>query len=198
MVGAAFVDSTRRSGAEATGMVDKTGEKAFSGSSSGSGGGAAGGAPPAGGPVQVCARNLALTSLANHAYVEAPPKSYAVISPLCPQNWYDTPLSATSAQKWDNSPDPCGKTPSCVPCDPAPGVIDVRACLQSAFTAYANPSLYNAPRGPNSNTFAGTLARRCCANMVPKPAALGRVPGWDDPPAPARGGGKPCPPGPTC
>jgi len=161
---------------------------------------AAGYAPalvPRAAPFEVCARELALTSLANHAYIEAPPHRYAIISPLCPKSWWDNPVTGTTAQKWDNSPDPCGKTPSCVPCTPKAGVTDVGACLRNAFVAYNSLSLYKA-LGPNSNTFAGTLARACCAGMVPKPAALGTVPGWDDAPAPARAGGEPCPPGPTC
>jgi hypothetical protein len=150
-------------------------------------------------PYQVCSRDLQgiLGYIGNHAYIEAPPFRYAIISPLCPASWTDNPVTGTTAQKWDNSPDPCGKTPNCVPCNPAPGVTDVGKCLRDAFTAYNNPSLYRG-LGPNSNTFAGTLARTCCAGMVPKPAILGNVPGWDDPPAPARAGASPCPPGPTC
>jgi hypothetical protein len=149
-------------------------------------------------PFQVCSRDLqgALGLFANHAYVDAPPFRYAIISPLCGQG-LDNPLTGTTAQKWDNSPDPCGKTPNCVPCTPAPGVTDVAKCLRSAFRSYASLSLYKG-LGPNSNTFAGTLARSCCAGMVPKPAALGNCPGWDDPAAPARAGASPCPPGPTC
>lgn len=151
-------------------------------------------APTMSAAVQVCARELSFTSLANHTYVHAPPYNYAVIGPLCRQHWYDTPL-ATSAQKWDNSPDPCGKKPTCLECVPLPGVTDVRRCLRDAFTAYAHPSEYKLLRGPNSNTFTGTLARSCCAGMVPKPAALGTCPGWDHPAAAVRGG-EPCPPGP--
>jgi hypothetical protein len=106
-------------------------------------------------------------------------------------------VTGTTAQKWDNSPDPCGKTPTCIDCQPAPGVTDVRACMHSAFSAYAALSLYKG-LGPNSNTFAGTLARTCCADMVPKPPELGNVPGWGDRPAAARRGATPCPPGPSC
>lgn len=151
-------------------------------------------------PYQVCARALQIPGaglIANHAYVEAPPHRYAVIGPLCPASKLDNPVTGTTAQKWDNSPDPCGKRPSCVPCRPAPGVTDVGACLRSAFSAYQALSLYKL-LGPNSNTFAGTLARACCANMAPKPDALGICPGWNDAPAPARAGGTPCPPGPSC
>jgi hypothetical protein len=150
---------------------------------------------PGGSPVTVCARNLSFTSRANHAYIDAPPYRYAIIGPLCPAHWYDNPATGTSAQKWDDSRDPCGKTPTCLPCDPKPGVTDVARCMRDAFIAYNNPSLYKL-LGPNSNTFAGTLARTCCAGMVPKPAALGTCPGWDDPPAPFRAGASPCPPGP--
>ena len=152
---------------------------------------------PATTPFQVCSRDLQISPVGKHAYIEAPPFRYAIISPTCPQGRFDNPLTGTGGQKWDNSPDPCGKTPTCIPCLPAPGVTDVARCLRAAFTAYNNPSLYKL-FGPNSNTFAGTLARACCAGMVPKPAALGWCPGWNDPPAPARTGTKPCPPGPTC
>lgn len=146
--------------------------------------------------VKVCSRDLQIAPVGKHAYIEAPPFRYAIISPTCPQHWYDNALTGTSGQKWDNSPDPCSKSPTCVDCLPAPGVTDVAKCMRDAFSAYANPSLYKLS-GPNSNTFAGTLARTCCAGMVPKPPALGWVPAWDDSPAPARGAG-PCPPGPTC
>lgn len=155
------------------------------------------GTPPAT-PFKVCARKLQISPYGNHAYIEAPPFRYAIISPTCPSHWYDNPVTGTGGQKWDNSPDPCGKTPTCLDCIPLPGVTDVGRCLRDAFLSYNNPSLYKL-LGPNSNTFAGTLARRCCAGMVPKPAALGWVPGWDDSPASARPvPSKGCPPGPTC
>ncbi len=151
-------------------------------------------------PIQVCARPLqsVLGAFANHAFVDAPPHRYGVITPLCAptDGGPDNVLQGTVAQKWDNSPDPCGQSPvNCVPCLAKPGVSDVGQCLRAAFMAYNNPSLYRG-FGPNSNTFAGTLARACCADMVPKPSVLGIVPGWDDPPAPARPGT--CPPGPSC
>jgi Domain of unknown function (DUF4157) len=155
------------------------------------------GRPPTG--VRVCARDLqgVLGYIGNHAYIDAPPRRYAIITPLCPASKWDNVVTGTTAQKWDNSPDPCGKTPTCIDCQPAPGVTDVKACMHSAFSAYAALSLYRG-LGPNSNTFAGTLARTCCADMVPKPPELGNVPGWGDRPAAARRGATPCPPGPSC
>ena len=160
----------------------------------------AGGTPgPAGTPYRVCSRDLqhGLGIIANHAYIEAAPHRYAIIGPLCPASPRDGVIRGTTAQKWDNSPDPCGKAPTCLPCHPRPGITDVGACFRAAFGSYHALSLYKA-LGPNSNTFAGTLARTCCAGMDPKPRALGNCPGWNDPPAPARAGGTPCPPGPSC
>lgn len=151
-------------------------------------------------PFQVCSRPLqgVLGKLFNHAYVDAPPNRYAIIAPLCTptDGGWDNVVLGTAAQKFDNSPDPCGQSPvNCVDCNPAPGVTDVGKCLSDAFTAYNNPTLYKGT-GPNSNTFAGTLARACCAGMTPTPPALGSMPGWDDPPAPHRPAR--CPPGPAC
>lgn len=86
------------------------------------------------------------------------------------------------AVKTSRSTDPQSRTPNVKPCDPAPGVTNVSTCLRDAFNAYADPSVYKNPRGPNSNTFAGTLARACCAD--PSSRGLGLVPGWNHSPAP--------------
>jgi Domain of unknown function (DUF4157) len=150
---------------------------------------------------QVCARPLhypALSLVFNHAYVAAPPDRYAIIAPLCkPTDGGSDSLvwGGTAARKWDNSPDPCGDEPQCVPCRPKRGVSDVKQCLRNAFDAYNSPVLHKA-LGPNSNTFAGTLARTCCDGIGISPF-FGFTPGWDDPPAPTRSAT--CPAGsPTC
>ena len=85
------------------------------------------------------------------------------------------------AVKTDKSTDPQKHTPKKKRCNPKPGIGDVSACLRQAFSAYANPSYYANPLGPNSNTFAGTLARACCADASSK--GLGWVPGWNHSPA---------------
>lgn len=89
------------------------------------------------------------------------------------------------AIKTDRSTDPQGYTPNVKQCTPKPGVTDLSKCLRNAFNSYSDPSLYENPSGPNSNTFAATLAKTCCADG--SSSGLGRVPGWDHPPAP------PCP-----
>ncbi len=90
------------------------------------------------------------------------------------------------ATKTDHSPDPRGRKPNKKPCEPKPGVTNVSQCLRNAFNSYIDPSLYKNPSGPNSNTFAGTLARACCKDASSK--GLGWVPGWNHAPA------TPCPP----
>lgn len=149
-------------------------------------------------PFQVCARHLQIPIIGrfvNHAYIEAPPYRYAVMGPMCKptDGGPNNVITGAVAPKWDNSPEPCDKKRRCVPCHPKPGVSDVARCLRKAFNTYSNPSLYKI-LGPNSNTFAGTLARACCADMVPQPSELGTVPGWSDSPAPGRSGV--CPPAP--
>ncbi len=89
------------------------------------------------------------------------------------------------AIKTATSTDPQGYTPNVKQCDPKPGVIDLSKCMRDTYNSYVDPSLYKNPSGPNSNTFAATLAKNCCADGSSK--GLGRVPGWDDSPAP------PCP-----
>jgi hypothetical protein len=147
-------------------------------------------------PFQVCSCPLQIPIIglfANHAYIEAPPYRYAVIGPVCrpTDGGPDNMITGAIAPKLDNSPEPCDKERRCVPCRPKSGVRDVAACLRNSFNEYNHPSLYKI-LGPNSNTFAGTLARTCCADMVPQPPELGTVPGWNHSPAPGRSGI--CPP----
>ena len=148
---------------------------------------------------KVCSRPLQIPIIglfANHAYIEVPPYRYAIFDLCKPTDGGpDNIITGTVAHKLDNSPDPCGTTPRCVPCHPKPGVKDVALCLRDAFNTYSDPSLYKV-LGPNSNTFAGTLARTCCAEMIPQPPELGIVPGWNGPPASRRNGT--CPHVPKC
>ncbi|MFN2537020.1 MAG: peptidoglycan-binding protein [Mycobacteriales bacterium] len=145
---------------------------------------------------EVCVRLLqppVEVSGCNHAYVETPTRRYAIITPCTGRLSFASP-SGGIALKTDRSPDPCARRPTCIDCIPKPGVTDLESCFAAQFGAYAAPSLHKL-LGPNSNTFAGTLARACCANMAVLPPAFGCVPGWDDPPAPSRASTT-CPSGP--
>lgn len=74
---------------------------------------------------------------------------------------------------------------------------EVDRCVVDTAGGYSNPSDYRFSRGPNSNTFAGTIARKC---KLTAPDVVGwRTPGWNDPPAPPCKGpdGKPLKPEPV-
>ena len=148
--------------------------------------------PPAPADAWICGRplNYPVLNLAfNHAYVKAPPDNYAIVAPLCtPTDGGSDSLmfGGTAAHKWDNSCDPGASKPECIPCRPKRGVADVKQCLRDAYNAYNSPTMHKA-FGPNSNTFAFTLANTCCANITTSsPFASGTYPGWGDPPAPTR------------
>lgn len=130
----------------------------------------------------------------NHAYIDdtggnncrgsGMPGNYAI------QSLVSGNFIKGCAAKTDHSTDPQSYTPNMKPCNPKPGVTNLSKCLRVAFNRYSDPSLYKNPRGPNSNTFAFTLAKTCCVDS--SSTGLGRVPGWGRPPAP------PCPPKPQC
>jgi Domain of unknown function (DUF4157) len=149
---------------------------------------------------RVCSRptqGFISISGAHHAYIQTPTRRYAVLTPLCTPN-DDGPndvIRGTAAQTWQNSPDPCGQSPvPCVACEPRPGVTDLESCFARAFAAYPSPGLYKGA-GPNSNTFAGSLARACCQAMDTPPPELAWLPGWSSAAASPRPAA--CPPGPA-
>jgi hypothetical protein len=146
------------------------------------------------GTAMICSKRLekpVVGWVANHSYIDDTGGrdcrgkdkvgNYAV-QELVSGNW-----RRGCAKKTDTSSDPQEYTPNLKPCYPKPGVSDVHTCLRDAFNAYANPSEYANPSGPNSNTFAATLAKACCADS--SDSGLKWVPGWDHAPA------GPCPTG---
>jgi hypothetical protein len=147
------------------------------------------------GATMICSKRLDAPVagwVANHAYIDDTGRgdchgnsmvgNYRVGEPLVAGNFI-----RGCATKTNTSDDPQSYTPNGKECTPKPGVTDVHACLLSAYTAYANPSEYSnefwksGPWGPNSNSFAATLARACCADSTD--SGLGWVPGWDHGPA---------------
>ncbi|MGO9155488.1 eCIS core domain-containing protein [Mycobacterium sp.] len=175
---------------------DGTDNDGAGGPAAGEGQGAAAFVPPpvtapAPADAYVCGRRLnypGLNLVFNHAYVNAPPDNYAIVAPLCTptDGGFDNLILGTAAHKWDNSCDPGAAVPECIACRPKRGVTDVKKCLRNAYTAYNSPTMHKAT-GPNSNTFAFTLASACCADITTTPPfSSGNYPGWGDPPAPTR------------
>jgi len=64
-------------------------------------------------------------------------------------------------------------------CGPWTDECGTDACVEQGANQYPNPSHYRFARGPNSNTFAGTVARKC--NLARPPVLL--TPGWGDSPS---------------
>ena len=85
--------------------------------------------------------------------------------------------------------DPRDRGGICKECEPLP-CSDVKLCIKDQHDFYPIGT-YNAPLGPNSNTYAGTIAMACCKGGVP--SGVGSAPSiGDDPPVhnpPASRGG---------
>ncbi len=157
---------------------------------------------PKGVPV-VCARPLEIPVagiFAQHAFVNDPitGHNYA-IRDLVSGTGKGIKSCSTTTTASPTPDDPA--TSSCKACEPPAGktLADVSHCLLAAHMAYASPNVYqNFPDpadsfnwGPNSNTYAATLAK-CCVDS--SSSGLGVVPGWNHTPAapcatPAPGGG---------
>ncbi|MCP5197957.1 MAG: hypothetical protein H6974_14415 [Gammaproteobacteria bacterium] len=86
-------------------------------------------------------------------------------------------------QIFPNNPFDSGET-----CGPWTDDCDTDQCVAEASNDYPNPSNYSY-LGPNSNTFAGTVARRCKLERPP-----GNTPGWGDSPAQPFSGAPQVPP----
>jgi len=56
----------------------------------------------------------------------------------------------------------------------------VHRCIDREITKYANPSVYSAIWGPNSNTFAATISKAC---GLPSGNGFWPAPGWSHAPA---------------
>ena len=152
------------------------------------------GPPPSIQRALICARPLdipVLGLIASHAFVNDPPANYAIRGLVS-----GTGISGCATTTDASGPPDDPATSICKPCNPKPGQTpaDVSRCLRASHAAYASPNIYrNLPDpgdsfrwGPNSNTYAATLAK-CCAD--PSSAGLGfrLLPGWNHSPA------RPCP-----
>jgi hypothetical protein len=141
---------------------------------------------------KVCSKRLEAPVLGwifNHAYIDDTGSDNCLGSLMLGNYAIQTLVSGNflkgCAAKTATSTDPGKHKPNVKQCDPKPGVKDLSKCLVDTYNSYPDPSLYKNPFGPNSNTFAATLAKTCCADGSSK--GLGWVPGWNHDPAP------PCP-----
>jgi Domain of unknown function (DUF4157) len=139
----------------------------------------------------VCSRPLEtalLGKIFNHAFVYDPNNGnkYAIREPFVWGNGLRGCINSTTASKPPDDP----KTSTCKPCNPQPGKTtkDVSDCILNAHLGYPSPNIYmnmfdpsdRFHWGPNSNTYAATLAK-CCAD--PSSSGLGKVPGWNHKPS---------------
>jgi uncharacterized protein DUF4157 len=141
---------------------------------------------------KVCSKRLQAPVLGwsfNHAYIDDTGSDNCLGRSILGNYAVQTLVSGNfvegCAVKTATSTDPQEYTPNVKECVPKSGVTDLSRCLLDTYNSYADPSLYENPFGPNSNTFAATLAKTCCADGSSK--GLGWVPGWNHNPAP------PCP-----
>jgi hypothetical protein len=144
---------------------------------------------------KICSKRLdnpVVGALANHSYIDdtggpgGDCRNPSIVGNYAIQRLTSGNFLVGCGAKTDTSDDPQSYTPNSKPCYPKAGVADVHRCLRDAFAAYPNSSYYSnvpfpPPWGPNSNTFASTLARSCCADS--SDSGLGWVPGWDHTPA---------------
>ena len=97
-------------------------------------------------------------------------------------------LSLHGPQPWGTSDNGGGKKyidhrfdqPKDSTCGPWKTDCNLSTCLDNEFNNYIDPSDYSAPWGPNSNTFAYTLANKC---GLTAPDTSRKRPGWGQPPA---------------
>jgi len=141
---------------------------------------------------KVCSKRLEAPGLGlvfNHAYIDDTGSDNCLGRSMLGNYAVQTLISGNfvkgCAVKTATSTDPQEYTPNVKECLPKSGVTDLSRCLLDAYNSYADPSVYKNPFGPNSNTFAATLAKTCCADG--SSVGLGLVPGWNHDPAP------PCP-----
>jgi len=136
---------------------------------------------------KVCSKRLdnPLGLFFNHSYIDDTGSDNclgnSMLGNYAIQTLYSGNFLNGCAIKTSTSTDPQGYTPNVKQCNPKSGVTDLSKCMRDAYNNYSDPSVYKNPSGPNSNTFAATLAKTCCADG--SSTGLGRVPGWDEKPA---------------
>jgi len=147
---------------------------------------------PFGLKARVCCRQLGWLP-ASHCFIQEAkddPGTTSSQCDSCPSK--DRTLGLQGPPKWGTSrfPDAGEKkindgfdVPDASSCGDWVTNCSLSDCLDKQFANYANPSVYSAVLGPNSNTFASTLASACGLGGS---VGFWPTPGWGQPPATAK------------
>ena len=141
---------------------------------------------------RVCCRDLPMVGLMGykHCYIETIGKNGRETWGLmggAMSYWFDGQQMPGCGQvARDNLFDRGGPCGDWSPCD---------NCVRNAAEGYANPTVYDMTSGPNSNTFASSIAKKCGLERPKIPDY--QTPGWGKDPAPQYPGPgvMPIPPG---
>ncbi|WP_343791714.1 RHS repeat-associated core domain-containing protein, partial [Dokdonella soli] len=140
---------------------------------------------PTGLKARICCRKIsaipALGHLVVHCFIDSDSGGQTGLH----GDWDDPDAANGEAFIRNNNPfnDPNAEDTKC---GPWTDNCDTDDCVKKAIAGYPNPSKYSAVWGPNSNTFASTVASAC---HLKKPN-FGWARGWGHSPAPPYGGGK--------
>jgi RHS repeat-associated protein len=140
---------------------------------------------PTGLKARICCRKIsaipALGHLVVHCFIDSDSGGQTGLH----GDWDDPDAANGEAFIRNNNPfnDPSAEDTKC---GPWTDNCDTDDCVKKAIAGYPNPSKYSAVWGPNSNTFASTVANAC---HLKKPN-FGWARGWGHSPASPYGGGK--------
>lgn len=141
---------------------------------------------------RVCCRDLPVVGLLGykHCYIETigsgGRETWGLMGGAA-SLWFDgQPMPGCGQVAHNNGFDIGGPCGAWSPCDD---------CVKKVAAGYANPTVYDMTEGPNSNTFASTVAKKCGLQRPEIPEY--QTPGWGKDPAPAYPGPgiMPVPPG---
>jgi RHS repeat-associated protein len=131
---------------------------------------------PFGLKARVCCREIGATlNVASHCFIDTSFGQFGLHGDMDP-----APAGSGVPGQGRIRDDASFNDPKFSDCGPWTDNCDTDDCVRKTKGNYPDPSAYNAPGGPNSNTFAGTIARSC---KLAKPSGPW-APGWGSTPRP--------------
>ncbi|WP_425509643.1 RHS repeat-associated core domain-containing protein [Usitatibacter palustris] len=125
---------------------------------------------------RVCCRSIPATfNLASHCFIDTSNRQFGLHGDMDP-----APAGSGVPGQGRIRGDASFNDPGQSECGPWTDDCDTDKCVQKAISNYPDPSDYSAVGGPNSNSFAGAVARGCKLTKPRGPWA----PGWDSTPRP--------------